>query len=327
MSTCLTLRSRVRSPVASIAWVNDRWNDDEFGFDPDALPRVLSRDQAVDRGYSRHAIDRRVASGRWRRVLPHTYLTSDIFTWPDRLEAALAFAGPGTLLSGAAALSASGVRAARRPSTILVLAPPSSRVRSGGFVAVRATSRVPDRDPWPGPARAAVPRSAADHALTLRRIDDVRAVVAEVVREHKASLEELAAELRAGPRRGSALLRQALAEIAAGAASAPEAKAARLLRRAQLPEFEQNARIGLPDGSWYVADLYWRELRAILEIDSREYHFSPAGWRATMDRHLVLTTLGYSVVHRPPSALADPAMFIRDISAWLTGRAAARRTA
>ena len=163
--------------------------------------------------------------------------------------------------------------------------------------------------------------------MTLRRIDDVRALVAEVVREHKASLEALATELQAGPRRGSALLRRALVEIGAGAASAPEAEAARLLRRAKIPGFEQNARIELPDGSYYIADLYWRELRAILEIDSREYHFSPAGWRATMDRHLVLTTLGYSVVHRPPSALADPAMFIRDISAWLTGRAAARRTA
>jgi len=82
-----------------------------------------------------------------------------------------------------------------------------------------------------------------------------------------------------------------------------------------------------PTPSYYIADLYWRELRAILEIDSREYHFSPADWRATMDRHLVLTTLGYSVVHRPPSALADPATFVRDVSAWLTGRAAARNSA
>ena len=318
--------SRVRSSAASIERMNEHCNDDEFGFDPDALPRVLSRHQAIDRGYSRHAIDRRVASGRWRRVLPHTYLTSDFFTWPDRLEAAVAFAGPGALLSGAAALTASGVRAARRPSTILVLAPPSCRVRSSGFVAVRPTRRIPDRDPWPGPARAAVPRSTADHALTLHRVD-VRALIAEVVREHKASLEELAAELHAGPRRGSALLRRALVEIGAGAASAPEAEAARLLRRAKIPGFEQNARIELPDGSYYIADLYWRELRAILEIDSREYHFSPAGWRATMDRDLVLTTLGYSVVHRPPSALADPATFVRDVSAWLAGRAAARTSA
>ena len=28
-----------------------------------------------------------------------------------------------------------------------------------------------------------------------------------------------------------------------------------------------------------------------------------------MDRHLALESLGYSVVHRPPSALADPARF------------------
>jgi very-short-patch-repair endonuclease len=120
------------------------------------------------------------------------------------------------------------------------------------------------------------------------------------------------------------LLRQALVEMSAGAASAPEARAARILRRAGVAAFEQNAVILLPGGGHYVADFLWRALRAILEIDSVEYHFDPVAWRRTMDRHLVLTTLGHSVIHRPPSALRDEHRFAADITAWLASRAASQ---
>ncbi len=167
-----------------------------------------------------------------------------------------------------------------------------------------------------------VPRAVADYARALRRIDDVRAVVAAAVRSGGCSIEELARELVHGPRRGSALLRQAVTEVGAGAASAPEARAAHLMRRGKLPPFEQNARIDLINGDYFVVDFLWRPLRAVLEIDSLEYHLDPADWAATQDRHLKLTTLGYSVVHRPPSALRDEAGFVADVRAWLASRIA-----
>jgi hypothetical protein len=44
-----------------------------------------------------------------------------------------------------------------------------------------------------------------------------------------------------------------------------------------------------------------------------------------MDRHLALTTLGYPLVHRPPSALADARRFTTEISAWLVGLAGRTR--
>ena len=291
--------------------------------DADALPRVVSRTEAVQRGYSRRRIERRLADGRWRRVLPRTYLTVDTMTSRDRLDAALRFAGDGALLSGAAALYASEVRRTRCPERVLVLVPPHNRTRSTDWVQVRRTARLPERGLWFGPPRACVARAAADHALGLRQLDDVRALVATVVGGEHCSLAELAEQLEAGPRRGSALLRQALGEVAAGAASAPEARAARLLRRGHLTGFVQNARVDLPDGNHYVVDFLWPSLRAILEIDSVEHHFKPADWRSTMDRHLALSSLGYSVVHRPPSALRDERRFLREIGAWLAGRAPA----
>jgi hypothetical protein len=300
------------------------WLDDETQVPPEpaGLPRILGRAQATALGLTRSAIDHHLYAGRWRRVLPRTYSTVDTMTWMDRLTAALTFAGADAMLSGAAALSLCRMRCIARPSTVLVLVPATCRRRSVSWVRIRPTNRLPEPLQWYGPRRVDAARAVADHSLELSRLDDVRTVVAEAVSRSLCSLDELRAELDAGPRRGSARLRSALDEVQAGAASAPEARAARILRRAGAPPFEQNARIELPTGGYYVADLLWRGLKAILEIDSREYHFAPADWRATMDRHLALSTLGYSVVHRPPSALRNPQRFADEILAWLQGRPA-----
>jgi hypothetical protein len=156
----------------------------------------------------------------------------------------------------------------------------------------------------------------------LSRLDDVRALVARVVQDGHCSLAELAIELEAGPRQGSAHLRQALKEVGLGAESAPEAEAARILRRAGITGFVQNAVLPLPDGSTRRVDFYWPELRACLEIDSVEWHFDRDDWTTTWDRHIDLSKFGYSVIHRPPSALRDRAGFARDVREWLAGRAA-----
>jgi len=254
--------------------------------DPTALPRVLGRAAAHRRGYNPNMIAHRLTTGQWRRILPRTYLSVDTLTWPDRLTAALTFAGPGALLSGAAALADEGLRAVGRPSAILVLVPVSTRLRSTAWVRIRPTQRLPERAVLPGPARAPLSRAVADLALERRRLD----------------------------------------EVTVGAWSAPEARAARVLRRAGVPPFEQNVRIDLPGGRFFVVDFLWRELKAILEIDSVEHHFDAPDRDATMDRHLVLETLGYSVVHRSPAVVQkQPAAFAGGIAAWLAARATGLR--
>ncbi|HET9169076.1 MAG TPA: hypothetical protein VFN97_06550 [Actinospica sp.] len=299
------------------------WLDDLVPrLDPTALPRVLTRTEALRRGHSRNEIEHRLSTGRWRRVLPRTYLTVDTLTWTDRLNAAVGFAGDGSLLSGAAALADLRLRSVARPETVLVLVPRSATARSTGWVRVRRTRRLPAPALLPGPPRAPLSRAVADLALERRHLDDVRALVAQAVRAGLCTVDELTEELREGPRAGSAHLRRALAESRDGAWSAPEARAARLLRAARVPAFEQNARLGLPGGGYLVVDFYWRALRAVLEIDSVEHHLDPADWRATMDRHLLLETLGLSVVHRSPRAVVrQPRRFVRDIEAWLRSRA------
>jgi very-short-patch-repair endonuclease len=291
---------------------------------PDATPRVLTRDMALRSGLTQRMIDYRLQSGRWRRVLPRTYLTSDTFTWLDRQRAALAFAGPGAVLSGAAALAGAGLRSVRRrPDSVLVLVPAENWTRSTEWVRIRRTERLPSPALQPGPACAPIARAVADLTLERRRLDDVRALVTEVVRRELCTVDELMRELIAGPRKGSAHLRLALEEIAAGAWSAPEARAARLLRAARVPPFKQNIRLDLPDGRWLYVDFLWRSLRAVFEIDSDEYHTEPADADETDDRHLVLETLGFSVVHRRPFVVnRRPTQFVTEIAAWLAARAA-----
>jgi hypothetical protein len=297
--------------------------DDVPLWDPDQLPRVIGLGEAKARGLSAYALNRRARRGAWRHILPRVYRTgTDVSRW-DRLEAALIFAGLEARLTGAAALWVEQFRILF-PDLVSVVVPRERGVRSCAWVRVIHSARTPEPRLDSGPRRVEVARAVADHALTLGRIDDVREVVAWSVREQWCSIAELKGELDAGPRNGSALFRQALQEVDAGAASAPEAEAARILRAAGVAPFEQNSVIRLPNGSSYVADLLWRALRAILEIDSVEYHLNPADWRRTMDRHLALSTLGYSVVHRPPSALRDPARFAAEIGAWLANLRAAR---
>lgn len=288
----------------------------------DDVPRVLSRQQALTLGFSRHAIAHRLAARHWHLILPHVYLTGSTLTWFDRLDAALLLAGPDGLLTGAAALADLGVPCVRRPSRVLVLVPRTNRTRPAGWVRIRRTDRMPGRAPVPGPRRADPARAVADLALELRRPADVTTLVAQATRARLCTIAELRAELATGPRKYSANLRRALADVGGGAWSAPEAEAAALLRRAAVPPFEQNARIVLSTGQVVRPDFLWRELRAVLEIDSDEHHSLPGDRDRTDQRQIALTTDGYAVISRRPAAIArDPRRFQREVSAWLAARA------
>ena len=63
-------------------------------------------------------------------------------------------------------------------------------------------------------------------------------------------------------------------------------------------------------------------LRAALEVDSREYHFSEAEWKATLDRHNRLTRFGLAVTHYPPSVVSARARgWLAEVEGWLGARA------
>lgn len=286
--------------------------------DPTESPRVLTRAQAKARGNTDAMIRHRVGRHRWQRLLPGVYLTvPGPPTAADHRAAALAHGGPGSVLSGAAALAVHGLLT-RPIDGELVLVHRSSGVRSFGRVRIRSTQRLPSPDPGHLTAIAPAARAVADYVRDLSRLDDVRTIVGRSVQRRLTTVAELAVELEAGERRGSALFRRALAEVGYGAHSAPEAQAAAILRRAGITGFEQNVAV-IAGGKTYIVDFLLRRLRAVLEIDSRAHHYDVADWRATMRRHADLEAAGYSVIHVSPADLADEREFVARVRSWLSG--------
>jgi hypothetical protein len=183
------------------------WLDDAVPLlaphDRDALPRVISRADAMRRGIADHVIDRHVARRRWQPLCPGVYLTTRPPMSRDLLDAAVLHGGPGAVISAAAALREYGLRSAPDGDGVLLLVARRSGARPCGQIRVRRTSRLPWAEPRLGPPLAPPARAVADAAREMARLSDVRALVAEAVRRDLASVDDLSAELAAGRRNGS----------------------------------------------------------------------------------------------------------------------------
>jgi hypothetical protein len=95
------------------------------------------------------------------------------------------------------------------------------------------------------------------------------------------------------------------------------------MREARLPPFELNVPILDAAGRHLAtADVLWRALRAVLEVDSRQHHFLEPQWKKTMRRHNMLTRCGLTLTHYPPVDLRDRRREVMaEIGEWLRLRA------
>ena len=295
-----------------------------------SLPRVLTPGAAAALGVTRAAVRHAIERGRWRSLTRGIVVTSDHVVRADWALAGLELAGPSSAVSGwdAVRLKSLGTR---RPPTedVLVLARGGTHRRIGA-VRIRPTRRSFDvwtLPPWdpdlPDAAIASTSRAIADTALDCRRLADVRAMVTAAVQRELATPLELATELDEGPRNDSGLLRRALLDVLDNVRSVAEAEAVDQLRRADVPPFAANVPIMSAGGELLaVADLLWRELRAVLEVDSREFHFSEKDWKATSRRHNLLTAHGLALTHYPPSTVRNRSSgWTTEVEAWLRARA------
>lgn len=295
------------------------------------LPRILTAPRAASLGVSRSRVRTELRRGNWRRIATGVLLTvPDAPTRFDWCEAGLVLAGPGAALSGWDAVGLHGMRVQPPAGASVLVLVRTCRSRRFGPVLIRRTERpyrsalTPAEHPvFPLAPLVSPARAVADACLLPADVGRVRALVARSIQLGRCTPEALAAELARSPRSGSGALRRALAEVAAGARSAAEAAAATRLRRSRLPAFELNVPVLDLDGRVrYVLDVLWRELRAALEIDSREYHFRAADWQATMRRHNALTGAAPAVLHYPPSRLTADGAWLHQVESWLRGRAA-----
>ncbi|MBW0107129.1 hypothetical protein [Pseudonocardia sp. KRD291] len=261
------------------------------------------------------------AGGPWMWLMPSVVkLNNAPPTRADRRRAALLHAGQSSVITGLDALQLHGMSRMPQPSgPVHLLVPTTSRRTGHGISLLERTERLPRADSgrWPlaPPARAVL-----DACRRLRLRDQVRATIAEAVQTGRCGVAELAAELAAGSQRGSALPRQILAEVSAGARSAAEAAVVDLLRGAGIAEPMCNAWLYRPDGTFLACvDLWFADVGLAWEIDSREFHLSPDDHERTLERHNALVAAGVPVLRSLPSHLttrrADVLARLRDARA------------
>ena len=285
---------------------------------------LITRRQALAAGLTQQVLRRRVStSGPWRVVLPGIYLSHNGgLTAAQREIAAALYAGDGCVLTGTAALQVQGVRVP--PSALVdVLVPVAVQRQSTDFVRMERTTRMPER-PWlvGGIRYAPAARAVADAVRGHADIDLVRSLVASAVQQRKCTVQQLAAELRAGPRQGSGALRAALAEVADGIASIAEGDLRKLIKRGGLPEPMYNPRLFAGPEFLASPDAWWLDAGVACEVDSREWHLLPEPWHRTQERHALMSAHGILVLHYAPRRiLADAKAVVAEIQAALeTGR-------
>ncbi len=266
---------------------------------------VITRTQAAAVGMTPGALRHRLRpGGPWQLFLPGVYLAQTGAPGSHQHEmAALLLAGPGSVLTGAAALSQHGIRSPRT-AMIDVLVPASRSRQSAGFARIRRTKRMPPGICTTGEiGYAPVPRAVADAVRWTSDNREARALVAEAVQQGYCPLPLLAEELAAGPVRGSARLRSVLAEVTGGIRSVAEGDFIELIKRARLPVPILNPRLYAGDTFIAAPDCWWPDAGVAAEVDSREWHLAPGDWERTLARHAQMSSYGIIVLHFTPAQI------------------------
>jgi len=256
-------------------------------------------------------------------MLPGVYAAvTGAVTTDQRDMAALLYGGQGSMITGQAAMRGLRISAAVG-ETIDVLIPAARRRQSTGFAATHRTIRMPGLWVAEGPLRYAMaPRAVADAARYAASLTEARAIVAGAVQKRMCPVGLLLEELAAGPWQGSGFLRKVLAEVADGVRSVAEADFRTLILRAGLPRPLFNEPVRRADGSLIaVVDALWAGAQVAGEVDSREWHLSPADWERTMRRHNELARCGIQVLHFSPRQIrSEPRAVVAAIAGALAQR-------
>jgi hypothetical protein len=267
---------------------------------------VIARRQVLACGITTSALRHKLrASGPWRIILPGVYVTVTGTVTPEQRDmAALLYAGPRSIITGAAAVRRHHLNCPGL-NEVDILVPVGVRRQSAAFVRIQHTVRIP-QDTWStrGIRFAPLARAAADAARGMKRFSDVQAVVCEAVQRGNCTIDELAAELSAGPTAGSRWYREALAEVSAGIRSSAERDLKHLIDHSDIERPMYNPRLYTLEGTFLgMPDAWWHGAGVAAEVDSRQYHISAKDHEATMARHNRMEAAGIHMLHFLPGTI------------------------
>jgi hypothetical protein len=189
-------------------------------------------------GMSNYAVSARTRpSGPWQLVLPGVILMrTGPPTRRQRLRAALAYCGPGSVITGVDALHELAC-----PAGVHILIPAGRRVGCRSYLTVERTTRMPAHVLLRGLPVVPVTRAAVDAARHEHNHARLRALLMTAVRAGRCTWPQLRAELDAGNQRGTAGPRAVLSTVVdevgwdeSGKASLPSLLTS--IRRGALPQ-------------------------------------------------------------------------------------------
>jgi very-short-patch-repair endonuclease len=234
---------------------------------------VVTRRQLLVLGYSRHAIDHRIANGRlhpvWRGVLAVGRLE---LTTYGRFMAAVLSCGEGAVLSHESAAALWEIRSARRRGFEVSVPLSAFPRRSGIVVHRRANYAELELVRHHGIPVTSPICTLVDLATRLRR-DQLEAAVNDADKRGLTDPEKLrsALETMTG-RRGAPALRQMLDRLTFTLTDSElERRFLPLARRAGLPQPQTGRHV-----NGFKVDFYWPDLGLVVETDGLRYHRTPA---------------------------------------------------
>ena len=267
---------------------------------------VVTRAQLLEHGVSCSAV--RWNAGRaWRVVLPQVFGIGREQPSPrQRQIAALLWAGPRSVLSGATAARLHGITSADPLSRVHVLVPAPQTSRTSGFAEVRRTLLHDPSTVRRGPLRLSSPaRSAVDAARAARTEDARSAILIEAVQRGIATLDDLEEwVLRLRPR-DAVPLRKPLAEAASGAWSVPEADLLDLVAISTVLSVAwANPLLTTTAGDRLTTpDVWFDDVALAVMVHSRRHHSEADQWDDTVERDGDLVAAGVVVAGVTPRRL------------------------
>src|ERR671925_1926397 len=257
---------------------------------------VVSLDQLKAVGLSASGVRKRGASGRLHRIYRGVYAVGHgRLTREGRWMAAVLACGPKAVLSHRSAAGLWGLRPDNRASTDVSLPGRSARSRLGIDVHRSTTLAPADCTVVDGIPCTTLARTLLDLAEVVNPRGLERAIEqAEVLRLFDLrAVEEVLA--RANGRRGAAVLRAVLADLAEPALtrSDVEERFLALCRAAALPRPEVNAELVVDEGPAMIVDFLWRAQRLAVETDAYGTHGNRQPFERDRRRDQRLRLAGY----------------------------------
>ncbi len=264
----------------------------------DTTGPVVTRSALRRAGVDGKWIKRRLGEGRWRELLPGTFLVGPApseevaFLW-----AALAFAGADAVLCRQTALRAWLGPHIARTAVVHVAVPHGRTRRHSPHVAVhqRAGCDVFHHDGFP---ITGLPETLVDLAGHIGA-NDFRCYAAEAVHAGLMLPGALRAESHIEPC-AMRIVREVSEELNAGAISGGECAFWRIVAESGLPLPELNIPAST-SGGLFVVDAFWRVLRLAVEVDGRSVHAKQDAFEADLDRQNWLQIDGILIIRFPVS--------------------------